>query len=423
MVLREGRVAIHFIRAEGTLEKIMEVAVVKKSSVKKIDLRILSMIFILVIMWIFFRVRVGDFYFGGDSIGNLSRDMATWTILAGGMTLVIVAGYIDLSVGSMLALIAAVCAFLINSEFGPGWSATVAVPVALALGLALGLYQGFMVAYFRIPAFIVTLAGMFMFRGMTQKVSAQDPRVPDSSWVTAIGFKYASPSVGWIIAIAACAAIGAFIILGRARKKRLGLGSESILLTFLKIILPSLAILVYVYKVNSAKGISFQTLIMAGVLILLYFVARHTRFGRHVFAIGGNADAARLSGISVEKTTVAVFGIMGLLTGVAAIVWMAQNQGSTKDAGNWYELYAIAACVIGGTSLMGGRGTIFGTLLGALVMATVIQGMDYSGFENWVQLVVRGGVLGVAVGIDVATKDPAPWMRRLRDGFRPGVKR
>ena len=390
---------------------------------KRIDLRILSMIFILVIMWGFFRMKVGGFYFGGDSIGNLSRDMATWTILAGGMTLVIVAGYIDLSVGSLLALIAAVCAFLINSEFGLGWSATAAVPVALALGLVLGLYQGFMVAYFRIPAFIVTLAGMFMFRGITQKISAQDPRVPDSSWVTAIGFKYATVPVGWGIAIVACLAIAALIFLGRARKKRLGLGNESIFLTLLKIVLPSLAILGYVYKVNTAKGISYQTLAMALVLILLYFIARHTRFGRHVFAIGGNADAARLSGISVEKTTIAVFGIMGFLTAVAAIVWMAQNQGSTKDAGNWYELYAIAACVIGGTSLLGGRGTIFGTLLGALVMATVIQGMDYSGFENWIQLVVRGAVLALAVGIDVATKDPAPWMLRLRDSFRPGLKR
>ncbi len=395
----------------------------KKNSGKKIDLRILSMIFILMIMWTFFRVKVGDFYFGGDSIGNLSRDMATWTILAGGMTLVIVAGYIDLSVGSLLALIAAVCAYLINSEFGLGWSATRAVPVALALGLAIGIYQGFMVAYFRIPAFIVTLAGMFIFRGITQKVSAQDPRVPDTSWVTKLGFDHASVTAGWTIAIVACVALAALIVLGRARKKRLGLGSESIVLTLLKIVLPCLAILVYVYKVSAAKGISYQTLTMAVVLILLYFIARHTRFGRHVFAIGGNPEAARLSGISVERTTIAVFGIMGFLTAVAAIVWMAQNQGSTKDAGNWYELYAIAACVIGGTSLMGGRGTIFGTLLGALVMATVIQGMDYSGFENWIQLVVRGSVLALAVGIDVATKDPAPWMLRLRDAFRPGLKR
>jgi D-xylose transport system permease protein len=105
---------------------------------------------------------------------------------------------------------------------------------------------------------------------------------------------------------------------------------------------------------------------------------------------------------------------MGLLAGVAGVVWMAQNQGATQKAGEWYELYAIAACVIGGTSLMGGRGSVFGTLLGALVMATVVQGMDYTGLENWIQLAVRGAVLGLAVGIDVAGKDPAPWMLRFR---------
>ncbi|MDA0322692.1 MAG: sugar ABC transporter permease [Verrucomicrobia bacterium] len=379
-----------------------------------LDLRLLSMVFILVAMWIFFRVQVGDFYFSGESIAKLSRDMATWTILAAGMTLVIVSGHIDLSVGSLMALVVACCALMIDPEDGLGWSAGVAVPLALGVGLTLGLWQGALVAHFRIPAFIVTLSGLFIFRGLTQRVSARDPRVPDESWVTGLGFNYLSPTVGYVLAGGVCLAIAGAVGFARARRRRLGLAAGGVLVSVLTIAVPCVLIFGFVWKVNQYRGVPAQTVTMAIVMGVMYFLSRKTRFGRHVFAIGGNAEAARLSGVSVERNTIAVFGLMGLLAGVAGVVWMAQNQGATQKAGEWYELYAIAACVIGGTSLMGGRGSVFGTLLGALVMATVVQGMDYTGLENWIQLAVRGAVLGLAVGIDVAGKDPAPWMLRLR---------
>lgn len=377
------------------------------------------MMFILVAMWLFFRVEVGDFYLSGESIAKLSRDMATWTILAAGMTLVIVSGNIDLSVGSLMALVVGVCAFILDPDIGYGRSTSFAIIAALSVGLALGLWQGFLAAYFRIPAFIVTLAGLFMFRGLTQKVSAKDPRVPDISWANIFGFSYVPPKIGWILAVAVCAIIAALVVVSERRKIRLNLLESSLLRAVsLKIIAPSAVILGFVYKINQYKGIPAQTLVMAIVLIVMHFVAKYTRFGRHIFAIGGNVEAARLSGINVERNIVAVFGITGLLSGVAGIVWMAQNQGATQKAGEWYELYAVAACVIGGTSLMGGRGSVFGSFIGALVMATVIQGMDYTGLDNWIQLVVRGAVLAVAVGIDVATKAPPPWMIKLRASFR-----
>jgi D-xylose transport system permease protein len=180
-----------------------------------------------------------------------------------------------------------------------------------------------------------------------------------------------------------------------------------------------LAILGFVAKVNEYRGIPYQTVVMAAVLLAAAFIAGKTKLGRHLYAIGGNAEAARLSGINPERAIVAVFTLMGLLGGIAGVVWMAQNQGSTKNAGTYYELYAIAAAVIGGTSLMGGRGSIGGTFLGGLVMATVIQGMDYTSLENWVQLVVRGMVLVIAVGIDMVAKDPPIWMRRLAARRRP----
>lgn len=372
------------------------------------------MVFILIAMWLFFRWRVGDFYFSGESIAKLSRDMATWTILAAGMTLVIVSGNIDLSVGSLLALVVGTGAFLIAPEEGMGISAGWAILIALLLGALIGVYQGFLVSYFRIPAFIVTLAGMFIFRGLTQKVSAKDPRVPDDCCVNVLGFSYVPPLASWILGVISCVILASLFLYGYKRRKQLGLDAGKPVFVAGKILLPSLAILGFVYKVNQYRGIPAQTLVMLLVMILMYFIAKHTKFGRHVYAIGGNPEAARLSGINVEKTTILVFGFMGFLTGIAGLVWMAQNQGATQKAGEWYELYAIAACVIGGTSLMGGRGSVFGSLLGALVMATVIQGMDYTGLQNWMQLVVRGGVLAIAVGIDVATKNPAPWMKRLQ---------
>ena len=378
-----------------------------------IDLRLLSMFIILAAMWLFFRCKVGGFYFSGESVAKLSRDMATWTILASGMTLVIVAGHIDLSVGSLLAFVAGCCAFMLDPETGLGWSASRAVPISILIGVLLGIWQGFLVAYFRIPAFIVTLAGLFVFRGFTQKVSAKDPRVPDASWVNVLGFSYVPPTVGDVLAALVCIAIAALVLYAAFRRQRLGLGAINWPVALLKIIIPCVLVVGFVFKVNQYKGIPAQTLVMAIVMAALAFLAQRTIFGRHVFAVGGNAEAARLSGISVERTTICVFAITGLLAGIAGVVWMAQNQGATQKAGEWYELYAIAACVIGGTSLMGGRGSVFGSLLGALVMATVIQGMDYTGLDNWLQLVVRGSVLALAVAIDIASRDPAPWMRRL----------
>jgi D-xylose transport system permease protein len=366
--------------------------------------RTLSMIGILILLWILFRVIVGEFYFSGESIAKLSRDMVSWTILAAGVTLVIVAGQIDLSIGSLLAVVAATCALLMNPEYGPGWSWTVAVPAAIVVGTLLGTLQGLLTALLGVPSFIVTLGGLFVFRGITQKVSEFDPRVPDTSGIVHLGFDYLSPLSGWVLGIAACLIFAGVMFAARRARRKAGLPVQRTWVFWLTVVVVCSTFLGFISKVNEYKGLPMQTFLMALVLVVLYFISRHTRFGRHLFAIGGNVEAARLSGINVKKHIVAAFALMGFLTGIAGVVWMAQNQGSTKNAGQFYELYAIAAAVIGGTSLMGGRGSIQGTFLGGLVMATVIQGMDYTNLENWLQLVVRGGVLVAAVGIDVATK-------------------
>jgi len=380
----------------------------------KLNLRLFSMVIILVVMWVFFRMQVGGFYFSGESFAKLSRDMVSWTILAAGATLVIVSGNIDLSVGSLLALCASTCAILINPEYGFGLSASVAVPIAILLGTLAGAFQGFLISYFKIPAFIVTLGGFFVFRGITQKVSAFDPRVPDKSWIVHIGFDYVPQNIGWILGVVACIVFALVLFYSASKKKKLQIDTQPVWMLCAKIAVFSAVVLFFIFKVNEYKGLPYQTLIMFVVLIILSIVSKNTIFGRYLYAIGGNIQAARLSGIKVERKIVSVYALMGLLAGLAGVIWMAQNQGSTKNAGECYELYAIAAAVIGGTSLMGGQGTIFGSFLGGLVMATVIQGMDYTNLDNWLQLVVRGSVLVLAVGIDIMTKNPPLWFQQIK---------
>jgi D-xylose transport system permease protein len=388
----------------------------------KLNLRVASMILILVLMWVFFRLQVGEFYFSGESIAKLSRDMASWTILAAGMTLVIIAGYIDLSVGSLLALVAASAALMMNPDYGPGLPANVAIPIALAIGTILGALQGALVAYFAIPSFIVTLGGMFVFRGITQKVSEFDPRIPAGNWVVSLGFDYVPSGTGYAIAVLITLLVAVLLVVGRRNRKRKNLPALNVPAVAGIVLLVAALLVGLVYKMNEYKGIPNQTLVMVAVLVILHVISKQTTFGRYLFAIGGNVEAARVSGIKVERKTVAVFALMGFLAAVAGIVWMAQNQGSTKNGGQYYELYAIAAAIIGGTSLLGGRGSIFGTFLGGLVMATVIQGMDYTNLENWLQLVVRGSVLVLAVGLDVIAKNPPPWVRRLRSKLWKQIK-
>jgi D-xylose transport system permease protein len=241
-----------------------------------------------------------------------------------------------------------------------------------------------------------------------------------------LGFDYISPETGYAIAAVTTLLIAALLLLGRRNRKNKNLPALNITAVIGIVILVAVLLTGIVYKMNEYKGIPNQTLVMIAVLILLHIISKQTTFGRYLFAIGGNPEAARVSGIKVERKTVAVFALMGFLAAVAGIVWMAQNQGSTKNGGQYYELYAIAAAIIGGTSLMGGRGSIFGTFLGGLVMATVIQGMDYTNLENWLQLVVRGSVLVLAVGLDIVAKNPPPWARRLKNrvwkNIRPGAQ-
>ncbi|MDT5121777.1 MAG: D-xylose transport system permease protein [Acidobacteriota bacterium] len=360
-------------------------------------LRAYTLVFALALIWIVFHYKTGGTFLRSDNLSNLLLQTAVTGILAVGMLMIIVAGQIDLSVGSVLGLAGAVAAMV------QGWGLIPALAAAIIVGLVIGALQGTLVAYANIPAFIVTLGGMLAWgqNGLTLGLMKGTSIRLTLPGFQAIGLSYVAPSIGMGMAILAILFI-AWLKLSRNRARRqhnlpvAGMGT-----TVARIVLPSVLILAFIYVMNLQGGIPISVFIMLIVALVGAFLTQNTTFGRYLYAIGGNPDAARLSGINLRRRLLMTFCIMGALTGVAAIVQNGIQGSATMRAGNNLELNAIAACVIGGTSLMGGRGTVFGAILGALIMQSLDNGMSLLNFDVYIQSIVKGTVLVAAVGIDM----------------------
>ncbi|HET8646598.1 MAG TPA: sugar ABC transporter permease, partial [Vicinamibacteria bacterium] len=314
--------------------------------------RALTMVGALLAIWVVFAVMTEGTFLTPRNLSLLARQMSVTCILAIGMVLVIVAGQIDLSVGALTGLLGAVSAMAFVYR---GWPVPLAFAAAIALGAVAGFAQGNLVARLKIPPFIVTLGGMLVFQGVLLGWTGGVSVSPTSAYL-AVGKTYVPPAMGWIAAGAAAAAFGARALLprGRVRWRWLGFAVLTLVLTGV---------------MNAYSGVPVPVLLMLVLAALFAGVARNTAFGRHLYAIGGNREAAFYSGIDIERHIVGVYTLMGLLCGVAGIVLTARVGAATSDAGRMMELDAIAAAVIGGTSLLGGQGTVWGALLGALVMA------------------------------------------------------
>jgi D-xylose transport system permease protein len=311
------------------------------------------------------------------------------------MLMVIVAGQIDLSVGSVVGLVGGIAALT------QGWGLAPSLASAIVIGLLIGALQGALVAYANIPAFIVTLGGLLAWRGVILGLS-QGKTIPITiPEFRAIGQQFVSPVIGIVIAVVAVAVVVWLNLRRQAARRRYGLQASSTGKLALQILLPSIVIAGFIYALNSYAGVPIPVIILLAVALSGAFLTQNTTFGRYLYAIGGNPDAARLSGISLRRHIMAVFCLMGALAGVASLIYTARVASASPDAGNLLELDAIAACVIGGTSLMGGRGTVFGACLGALIMASLDNGMSLRNVEPFVQLIVKGGVLVAAVGFDM----------------------
>jgi len=369
-------------------------------------LRAYTMVFALVAIWIYFHYSTGQIFLEARNFSNLMRQTAVTGVLAVGMLMVIITGQIDLSVGSVVGLAGGVAAV---AQGWLGWGLVPSLAAGIAVGLAIGAVQGTLTAYFNIPAFIVTLGGLLAWRGVILGLSRGETIPIRLPGFKSIGQDYVGPTVGWIIAgIAVVAIVWLTINRNRARRRH-GLAVPKTTTTVARALVPSVVIIGFIYLMNSYEiapgthaGIPVPVIIFLTIALAGAFITQNTTLGRYLYAIGGNPDAARLSGINIRKYLLVVFCMMGVLTGVASIIYTARVGSASPDAGQLLELDAIAACVIGGTSLMGGRGTVFGAILGALIMASLDNGMSLKNVEPYMQNIIKGAILVVAVGLDMA---------------------
>lgn len=367
----------------------------------KLDMQAYTLIIALVLIAAIFGFFTGGEFLSSRNMSNLFSQMSVVAVLAIGMTLIIVAGHIDLSVGSLVGLTGGVAAIL---HVWYDWNTFAVVVAAIVVGAIFGAWQGWWVAYRAVPAFIVTLGGMLIFRGILIGLSKGQTIAPMSNGFKEISNSYFPFGLGYLLALVSIGILIFWTVRNRSKRKDMGLLLPTQLIDYGKIGVYSFFILLATYMLNRYHGIPTPILIVVLLAAIFIFISNKTSFGRYVYAIGGNAEAAALSGINIKRNTLWVFISMGALAGVAGVILTSRLNAATVNAGNMYELDAIAACVIGGTSLMGGKGKVVGALIGALIMASIDNGMSMLNIETFWQYIVKGLILIVAVWIDIASK-------------------
>jgi putative multiple sugar transport system permease protein len=371
-----------------------------------------GMIIALVAILLFFQWKTDGLAISSPNMIQLANQYSYILVLAIGMVMVIIAGHIDLSVGSVAAFVGIAVAMLMDRRDVPWWLAIVA---GLLIGLAIGAWQGFWVAFVGVPAFIVTLAGMLIFRGGNQMIG-NSTSLPVPEEFTKIGAGYlpeVGPDTGYsnltlLLGLALFAAV-AFREL-RLRHVQSMLHSEMAPLWVTIIKLAMLGLIIGYATVLFANGRPGTSLPISGCilafLVLVYsFIARNTIVGRNVYAVGGNANAAKLSGVNVRRTNFLVMMNMGMLSALAGMIFVARSGASGPGDGNGWELDAIAAVFIGGAAISGGVGTVIGSIVGGLVMAVLNNGMQLMGVEQDRVQIIKGLVLLIAVALDVYNKN------------------
>jgi D-xylose transport system permease protein len=363
----------------------------------------------LIVIGIVFTILTDGTFMTARNLSNLLLQTAVIAVLACGMVLVIIGGHIDLSVGSVAGFTGAVAAVLQSTY---GWGTFAAYVSALLVGLLVGLWQGFWVAYQGLPAFIVTLGGWLGFRGACLAVTGGQTIGDLKPSFTAIGESYLPRlftktglhDTTLILGVVAALIFIAFEI--RTRRKRISYGFEVLAmpLEILKVVFILIMIGLFFSIMVTYMGMPYCILLLIGIIILYTYIANMTPFGRYVYAIGGNKDAAKLSGINIRKTNLLIFISMGVLSAVAGIMFTARMNSATAGAGNLFELDAIAACFIGGASTYGGEGTVIGAIIGAFVMASINNGMSLMNIDVMYTNIVKGLILILAVWIDIKSR-------------------
>jgi len=363
--------------------------------------KMLALLLALALIWLFFWHQTNGTFLRPNSISNLFLQMSVTGMLACGMVLVIIAGEIDLSVGSLLGLLGGLVAIL---TVNLGWNTWIAVGAVLLTGAALGLLNGYLTTHLRVPSFIVGLGGMLAYRGLLQLSTDSATIAPAPDDLGAIAQSFVPPALAWLIVAVIILVSGGLALGRRRRRQRLGLALAPAWADLLKVAAIAMAAIGFVLVLNRANGVPLPVLILLALLAVFTWITSQTVFGRHVYAVGGNVEASRLSGVNVKEVKLLVFVLMGLMCAFAGIVTTARSAAGSPSAGVGGELDAIAACFIGGTSMRGGSGTVYGALIGALVLASLDNGMQQMNVDTSWQMIVKGLVLVLAVWIDVMSR-------------------
>jgi D-xylose transport system permease protein len=366
------------------------------------DLGEIRVIIAIAVIWAIFQAQESRFL-TATNLTNLILQITAVGLISVGVVLVLLLGEIDLSVGAVSGLAAAVMAVLVTKH---GWSPYLGIVAGILTGTGIGFLQGFIFNFFGVPSFVVTLAGLLAWQGFLLKVLGETGTVniTDSKIVGLTGTFY-SDAVGWIIAVVGIAGYAGATLFGRVRRLRSRLPAPPLPALVVRIVLVAAAVIAAVVIVNADRGVPLAGLILIAFVLLFQWITTRTRFGRHIYAVGGNAEAARRAGISISRIRVAVFMLASSMAAIGGIMGasrlLAVNQSS---GGSDLLLLAIAGPVVAGTSLFGGRGTVWTALLGAIVIGSISNGMDLLALESSVKFIVTGAVLLAAVIVDAIAR-------------------
>jgi D-xylose transport system permease protein len=374
-----------------------------------INWRLVLMGAVLVAVALIFNLLTDGLFLSPENLYNVAQQTAVVGIVSTVVVLIIVARNIDLSVGSVMGFVGVLVATL---QYTAGWSWQEASLAGLAVAILVSLYQGALTAMLGVPSFVVTLGGLMSFRGAAFLVADGKTQPVTDPFFLSLGGGY-DGAIGvrasWLLAGLMCVALSVLMLMRRRAKHRHGVPNNPGWLDALMVLVPAVIVLGFAAAMNAyqvphkdaPQGIPVPVLIWAAVAFTLSFLVHRTRFGRYVFAMGGNPEAAALVGIPVRRVTLMLFALLGVLLAIAAIVSVARLNAGTNSLGTGMELYVIAAAVIGGTALSGGTGSILGSVLGALIMQSIDSGMLLLDVSIGVRYVIIGQVLIAAVVFDV----------------------
>ena len=371
------------------------------AGVKAGDLGSLPIVVGLIIIAIVFQSQNSNFLTAGNFV-NLIVQAAAITTIGMGIVFVLLLGEIDLSVGFVSAVAGVTMALLTLPDNSHVFSAAPTMVIVLMVGVCIGILHGLLITKVGIPSFVVTLAGLLGWNGVVLLlIGDRGTVIIQNSFFVGFANDFLPSSTAWILAIAAIALYAAMLFWQRVQRRRHGLATAPDSILVIRVALLAAAVLAVVYVCDQDRGIPYVLLMLAGVYILWTYVLNRTRFGRHIYAVGGNAEAARRAGINVDNIKIACFAICSMMAALGGIVLASRLRSvDTGAGGGSILLYAIAAPVIGGTSLFGGRGNVKSAVLGALVIASIDNGLGLLGLSAGTKFVITAGVLLLAVTVD-----------------------